>query len=70
MRYRQHETAFLAALRRLYGERLVGLSEMASRCALLAIDAGGRSIFRLMTPVGVFALASERSCFTSLSLHG
>jgi hypothetical protein len=43
---------------------------MLSRCALLAIDAGGRSILRLMTPVGVFAFASERSCFISLSLHG
>ena len=48
----------------------MGFREMPSRCALLAIDAAGRSILRLITPVGVLALARDRSCFTSLSLHG
>lgn len=42
-----------------------------SRAALLlTIELGERSIFRLITPVGVFALASERSCLLSLSVHG
>lgn len=35
----------------------MGFSEMPSRCALLAIDPFGLSIFRLMTPVGVLAFA-------------
>jgi hypothetical protein len=57
-------------LRRLYGERFIGRSEMPSRCALLAIEPFGLCIFMLMTPVGVFALASDRSCLTSLSVQG
>jgi len=48
----------------------MGFSEMPSRCALLAIEAFGRCIFRLMIPVGVFAFANERSCFISLSIQG
>lgn len=43
----------------------MGLSEMPSPRALLRIVAGGRCIFRLMTPVGVLPLASSRSIFTS-----
>jgi len=43
---------------------------MPSRCALLVIEAGGLANFKLMTPVGVFAFANERSCFTSWSLQG
>jgi hypothetical protein len=44
--------------------------EIPSRCALLEIDAGGRYIFRLMTPVGVFAFASCLNSFTSCGVQG
>ena len=38
----------------------MGRREMPSRCALLAIDAGGRSILRLITPVGVLVSWSDK----------
>lgn len=56
--------------RRLYGDLLMGLSEIPSRCALLRIAAGGRPSFRLSTPVGVLSFASCLSCFTSAPVHG
>src|SRR5215204_1129472 len=59
-----------ACFARLYGERFVGRSEMPSRCALLRIAVGGRLSFKLITPVGVFCFASDRSSFTSALSQG
>jgi hypothetical protein len=55
---------------RLYGDWLVGFSDMLSSLAFDGTAPGVRPSFSPATRVGVFSFASWRSCLTSAGVHG